>query len=572
MKFFILCVNVLTICIISALLIHQNTLVIIYVTFWNIKMGLIFSKQSQIQPQMIISYQELLNLMHPEMYISLSPNAHQQMYQMWLHSYVDFKNMVEHIVQQKLAMRPYHFNRMVDLIFMESQIDDPAFHERVIQAFHELDYNESAVEEKLRGLYQILNLEIQNQAQANHLLHHGVPHAYEVQNRFELNMSRFELLSSHDLFTRLMRQVVLFFVKNHDLIQIKIADYLTVEEHTAKICKERIFELLQIEETNPLAFCIEYVSQMIIVLGTTLIWGEGNFVHMDFSHLYLMFKKLSPTKETQHLPAKMKTWRDDMESLMILISICDKYPALLTHSTMIQANQESMGSFRNVANFLRRPLDLQRLFKATQFSTVFHSRKSSDYYFQAFMIAIVPHIAMQLEFYAKNKFMEAHRFYSFIDIARENSLNGRENFQRFHQDIIDSQIPEIFDDFFIKKMEKEIQFCTTLRADFSFFKGYFKLHYPQLLNAFDEEILENNIRFLNVLMNFFSSAKYEDKIRVIEELLMNMVMQQGFLITKTQKFSEGSERTLISRHPFSLYTPKRHSSVVSVESTTVCLK
>lgn len=522
---------------------------------FGISMGLSCSKQSSIYPQTKIYYHELINLIHPTMHNDLLDHTNQQMYLMWVYSYSDFKKMIYHIVENRIAIRPHHFNQMCMLMSMESQLDDPEFHERLSLMLQRPAYCESWVQDKLDELCLQLNEEIHQQSEKNHLLHHGLPHAFEVQNRFEIMMAKHHLLSGNESLMRLMRQLILFFVKNHDLIQVKIDEHASVEESTATICKNRICDVLQLDEQNPLTLLIDYLSKMMIVFGTTVIWGNQNSKHLDYAHLYLTFRGLVHQQQTENAPQ----WRKEIDVLMLLMGICDKYPAALTDATAVQCRQEDYGSFHNLSKFLKRPLLLQTLFVQ---SKAMHSKKATDYDFQAFLIAVIPHIAMQFEFYVKTQLVEAHRFYTFVELCRENFMRGEINFEWMKNEMLNYQIQTIFNTFFIQKLPQEILFCTTLRDDLAFCKRFLNLHYPQFVNIFDEKILENNIRFLEELQVFFSTAKMQDKDQVIEELLMNMVIQQGFLLKqKYRQVENNSQKTLVPQLTFTLYSPKRAGDI-----------
>lgn len=496
-------------------------------------------------------YDELLDTICPNLSKELSEESHHQLYRIHLYATNDYKNLLSKLKRKNLNIKGHHINAVFNLIKIEKHILTDAFISNLEKSCKLIDLNTTSFQAALKNLHQDLEQQIQIQAIENHLLHHSLTHAIEVQHRFELAIQNLNIWNEVDSFTQVIRFIVLFLVKYHDLIQIKNEFYSSIEEQTAIVCKQRLISLLNLEAHHPLTLFINYCSELFIIIGTTVIFGEQS-KHTDLSRLFLDFRNLTQVFEEPISSNLVQEWQKNLSSMLLLIGICDKYPAALLNDVEIY----EISKHQSIVGIEYKPRLIQKIFFEFLKKQTFFQTNSSQFYFQAFLIAVTPHIAMQFEFFAKKNPSIAHAFFSLISVCRDHLLYHNTNLSWLKTSLHQENIFNIFQEFFIHRIPQEITFCESLEDGFLVTKNHFRKHHPEALQYFNTSILKTNIRFLNALAQFFSESDRQTKFTIIEELIMNLVIQKGFIkiLLTTNKEDTISSRTTVTRNPRALFS------------------
>lgn len=511
-------------------------------------------------PHSKLSHHELIRLLSPDLEKELSEETLQELFRMSTHAYKDFKNLILDIKSKNLILKSHHFNQIFQLIGIERKIFNDDFFTQLAKSCEIIDLHQEEYLTGLQEIHEYFQGFIQTQSLQNDLLHHAHPHALEVEHRMNLLLLKLEMFSEKDSLNILIRQLILEMVKYHDLIQIKEEQYHSAEENTAIICKQHFCSLFHLEEPHPLYTFIDYLSQMTIVIGTTVIWGQSYPVHMDLSELFLQFREIALTSEPLELSPTAQICHQNLSAIVVLMGVIDKYPAALTEivdSQMQQTHSDLIGIQHYPRKIEKIYFDMLKKQPLLQFQT-------KEFHFQSCLIAIIPHIAMQLEFFKKKNPTQAHAFFSFIDMFRVLLKNGETSLNWLKESIGQKNIDCLFTEIFINQIPQEIIFCESLKGDLIFSKNYLKKNHPDAHLMIYEAALNLNIEFLKTLKEFFSNANFDNKLDIMMELIINLVIQKGFIleIQNKKESQTDSVRTHVSRTSFSMYSPTSAQSSI----------
>lgn len=507
-----------------------------------------------------LTYDELINLLEPDFDKKLSEEAHHELYFISTYAYHAYQNIILEIKNKNLQILPYHFNQIFHLIRLEKRIFSNIFFEQLKKSCELIDIHNIENQRLLNTMYHDFEEHIKNQSLQNHLLHHALPHALEVEHRLDVNLKKFNLLDEKDSFTQLIRHITLLMAKYHDLIQIQVEHYPTTEEHTASVLKKNLCQVFNIEAEHPLSLFINYLADLVIVTGTTIIREQSMMHQMDLSRLFLEFRDLTCIYHPFDFSEEVQNIHQSFGSIVLLMSIIDKYPAALietTHSQLQLSNHDCL-------EIREKPVKLKELFWGMMKQQMFMQKYSSAFYFQAFLIAIVPHIAMQFEFFAKKNPTEALSMLSFIDMCRENLIQNKNKLSWLKEPIAQRNILYFISEIFIKKIQQEIKFCKSLESGLDFAKTYFDKNHHLVLDGLYDTILQINIEFLKKLDLFFLQSEFQIRFKIMEELFLNLIIQKGFVIEMQMKkpVEMDSTRTNVNRFSSSLFIlPDNLSSV-----------
>lgn len=512
-----------------------------------------------------LTHDELIQILSSNLDKDLSEEAQHELFRISTHAYEDYKNLILDIKSKNLHLKSHHFNQIFQLIRMEKKIFNDDFFAQLKKSCEFIDIYQSEYQTGLQEIHESFQDFIQTQSLQNDLLHHAYPHALEVEHRMHLILQKLGICSERDGLNLLIRKLILEMVKYHDFIQIENEHYHSAEEHTAIICKQHFCSLFNLEEQHPLYIFIDYLSQKMIVMGTTVIWGQTHQEHMDLSRLFLQFRELTLTYAPLELSPTIHIWHQNLTTIMLIMGIIDKYPAALTEivdNQMRQSNYELMSIHHH-------PQKIKKLYFDMLKKQLFIPSQANEFYFQSFLIAVIPHIAMQLELFSKRNPSQAHAFFSFIDMCRELLMNGETPLDWLNESVKQYNIDFLFTEIFIKKIPQEISFCESLKNDLLFSKNHLKKIHPHAHAMIYDKTLSLNIEFLKTLNNIFSHPEFDGKLEIIIELVINLVIQKGFIIEIQNKKDTqmDSLRTHISRHSFSLYSPT--SAQASVQTTNL---
>lgn len=507
-----------------------------------------------------MTHHELIRLLSPDLDKELSEETLQELSRMSTYAYEDVKKLILDIRSKNLILKSHHLNQIFQLIGIERKIFNHAFFTQLTESCKKIDLHQEEYLADLKEIDEYFQAFIKIQSQQNDLLHHAHPHALEVEHRMHLLLQKLDMFSGKDSLNILIRQLILNMVKYHDLIQIKEEQYHSAEENTAILCKHHFCSIFHIEEPHPLSTFIDYLSQMIIVIGTTVIWGQSNTAHMDLSELFLQFREIALTYDPLELSPATQIWHQNLSTIVVLMGVIDKYPAAvpeIVDSQMQQTHSDLISTHHHPKKIEKIYFDMLKKQSLLQSHT-------KEFYFQSCLIAIIPHIAMQLEFFSKKNPSQAHAFFSFIDMCRELLMNGETLSNWLKESIGQQSIDYLFTEIFIKQIPQEIIFCESLKGDLIFSKNYLKKSHRDAHLLIDEATLNLNIEFLKTLKTFFSSANFDNKLEIIMELIINLVIQKGFILEIQNKKDTHADslRTQVSRHSFSMYSPKSAQSSV----------
>ena len=511
---------------------------------------------------------ELIHLLSPDLDKEFLEETHHELFRISIHAPEDYKNLILDIKSKNLNLEPHHINQIFQLIRIEKKIFHDAFFAKLKKSCELIDIHQSEYQTSLNDIHNYFQEYIQTQSLENDFLHHGYPHVLEVEHRMHLILQKLEIFSEKDCLNILIRQLILQMVKYHDLIQLPNDHYNSPEEHTAIICKQHLFSLFQLETNHPLYDFIDYLSQMIIVIGTTDIWGAARRQHMNLSRLFFQFRELTFTYEPLELSPATQIWYQNLSCVVLIMGIIDKYPAALTGIVEHQMQQTN----DDLTGLPNPPPKIKKLYCDMLKKQLFIQSHSSEFYFQSFLIAVVRHIAIQLELFSKKNPTQAHAFFSFIDMCRDLLIHGETLADWFKESIGQHHIDYLFTQIFIKKIPQEINFCESLKSDLLFSKNYLKRNFPHAHPIILDTTLNMNIEFLKTLEAFFSHADFDSKLEIIIELVINLVLQKGFILVLQNKKDTQIDSLRTNTHRYSLYSPTSTQKSVKTINLSHCTK
>ncbi len=409
----------------------------------------------------------------------------------------------------------------------------------------------------VKQLYQDKLQFIEAQANTVDLLHHTIPHAYEVRVRAMLAAKALRLFLDDEPTTIFLRKIIQFSIACHDFEQKKRGMHATVEQATAEYVMNWFIEGLDPAPPERIKNLIRYVVQHIIVLGTTMVYSPSQT--SDLSELAHVFEKsLQAAKIEIVSPSNIELVRQ-IKAMTLITGVCDKNPAAIYDVVFDKYCQQAINSLSSLKQFYPS-LELSRFFNSAYFIK-YYDHAPDEINGLTFFISIVPHMCMRAEMECDKQPEEARPFIEFIKLCQtqqKEATASSEDAQKqsfltfFEQECRKQNIYKRVQSLFFSKIQSEQQFCLSQSSGLkAVLENLQELEYVDLQKVSSEKpnFIEPEIPLIDAknlfgLAEFFSKeCDFAQKERLINELLMNILLQDGAIYERHRSFYESMPAT-----------------------------
>lgn len=392
------------------------------------------------------------------------------------------------------------------------------------------------IEAILRGIRLEKRPSLATTASLSHRSHHDLPHAMEIKNRTMHVCKQLNLLNSTSKRDRFLRNIIAFMIEFHDFIQSAKPPH---NELTTAV--EIMFWLkgaLNLAEHPAIEKLLTFIANQIIVLGTTMIFGGRETT--DLSELYLQIKEAALAAGCFPAGLPLTELGRIVEVITLIVGVCDKNPTAIREIANLQYSDSSTDSARIVrAHYSEHgvpsALVIERFFRGSTFLHYF----SDEHYLnvQRFLIIIVPHMSMCGELCSEENRVHAHTYTNFINECRKKMRRLPDAaFKEWYATEFDRQeMATVITKLFLNNIASEAAFSRKQIGGLTFVKNklteLLALMEPAIL--FEEDsfikpsVPEIDARNLEALKLFYDDLAAEDKVTLIQELLLVVILQAG---------------------------------------------
>lgn len=390
-------------------------------------------------------------------------------------------------------------------------------------------------------------------AEEHQLIHHDLPHALEIELRTMNMLQYLNLWQTDSLIDAFFRASIACMLRLHDHEQKNQNLGTSNEEITA----ERVIRWLNSALNLPgsesdderacatakeqaLQHMLQLMASRIIVCGTTMIYSPTRI--MDLSEL--LFTLDGTTEEASHFMAceSNQSLTQQINLTMILTGVNDKCPgaSLLNVLMHLRKNRSvhatpMLDTFFSSTQF-KAYYDMDRLrehYIAGNFSDEYNERRFFEVVNQqAFLLMIVPHVAMRTELQATT---DAGRttLRAFIQSCRSKALLDPELFKdAFEVAFTDHNLAHIMGGLFFGQIDREANFSRSLKG---WLTAMAEKYLPSLgitcqktiYALIDPHVPEKDAMHLRELKIFYDGLTEANKMIICQELMMTVVFQAG---------------------------------------------
>ncbi|MDP3704370.1 MAG: hypothetical protein Q8R24_00490 [Legionellaceae bacterium] len=458
---------------------------------------------------------------------------------------------------KKLFLKAHHFDTVIHHLDMQNKLEPNIISMLRIYLTTE-NPNIRSIIKTLRSSHLP---DIIEQAETAHLVHHTLKHASEMKKR-----AMRVITDDHGLFASeddpvdiFIRNIISVFIECHDYEQTNPGSCASVELATA----ERVTEWL----TTPphglrnlpieIAQLIHYIAGYIIPLGTTMVYSPIST--MDLSALYQLFETASVQADIPICDPSNAELIKKIQIAAIITGVCDKTPAAILNVVKRQTDCEETNSLAHLEQYQKlKPHHLEQhadkplmrvFFENTKHPfQAYYPHEEDRYNYQAFLLALIPKLGMQIEFsVAKSKEHDqregdpATTLGDFIKTCQGEHKNRDKNHKSdldfltdFELEFERNNIAHIVESLFFSedKINKEREFCLSqvdglLQAEHQII-DCLQSH----LIAWEQQIINptapmTDAENLEALYQFYLSLSVLEKKRFIQEIALNMILQAG---------------------------------------------
>lgn len=398
----------------------------------------------------------------------------------------------------------------------------------------------------------------------SHFIHHMLPHFFEVVSRTQHALDALNVLTSPEPVVELLRKMISLCVLHHDSIlktvesidaeKLITSKPLTSEEASAEHIASVLINALDIYDNEELKAFIHWLPNSIIVLGTTTVFyrsknSENTTGCMALSYLYFKFKDLG--KEAGYFLSNNPLVMDssavglsktklihDIETTMMIEGLMDRFHISSQTNTEREARMECMLDV--IRESTSRTL-LDEFLNASQFINPYQnaSNRGNQY---AFVSALITHICMQSELYAKQSPGDNNLFKQLLLEGKRKwraiNMSSKELRKWLTRKSVENNIHQLMATFFFndEKINEEVQFSQSQHEAVAFVAN--RLHqrgYSEYL--IDEHTPGIDAKNLITFKKFYDDLWAEHQSSLIVDLLLVIITQPGeFLLKQEQRY------------------------------------
>lgn len=361
---------------------------------------------------------------------------------------------------------------------------------------------------------------LREQSKDNLLLHHALQHALEIEMRVSLALRVLNIWQGDTPYERALREIISCIVFFHDYEQGQGSH--DNERMTANEVAGWLVDELGLPDDSPLIELIKLFNQRITEFGTTMLYSPK--APKDLLELLFLFQE---EKEDVYVPNPVAT--DAMSNdvlvnttnvISLLTGLFDKNPGACLHAVKDQL-EGPFATAPAISAMLGSDFLLPDL-------KDYYPGESFEVNQQAFLMMVVPHIAMRTEF-AKNEEMKV-RLFDFVQTCRQVSQHSPGEFDARFTELFESQdMVAVLDTIFFDRIEAEQAFCTSQEPGLTFMQQKLQqLGYSGELIKTDVPAID--AENLGILKDFYlgiSEDEPDKKINLCKSLLLAVIFQAG---------------------------------------------
>ncbi|MDX2346000.1 MAG: hypothetical protein QNK11_03905 [Legionella sp.] len=440
----------------------------------------------------------------------------------------NFKRKIAQKRASGINLESKHLNAVTTTIEWEEKLSENCLNElNLYLANKTIPYD---FDEKINNLSRQCGRDISARAEKSLLLHHALPHAFEVKER-TLNMIKalnvWQADTNRDKFLRELTGCIAFlhdYEQRNKSVMYESNEEATVEPVAAKLC-----EALGISEKKPIRQLIYYMSHQVIVPGTTFLVGKGMQAAMDLRELHLAAKESTQSQISSGNSRRLsnQVFIADLCMVTQAIGVNDKQPAAVLLNVRAQADNPAL---ETLALIKAHCSDVSRLCcffsekdkENTPWFTSYYPDEKLYINAQAFLMAMPPHLCMPSEFMSEGEPMRKD-YYRFLQVCRESYAASQSDFSIIFE--------QAFQNYNMEAVMQAVLFNHNRIAA----EKLFSATQIQILKLNDERFVDASVprtdmKNLDGLKAFYDASSKDEKTALLKELIMGVVLQAGQML------------------------------------------
>ncbi|MDF1827663.1 MAG: hypothetical protein P1U39_05240 [Legionellaceae bacterium] len=406
-------------------------------------------------------------------------------------------------------------------------------------------------------------------AEEHQLIHHDLPHALEIELR-TMNMLKYlNIWQTNSPIDAFFRASIACMLRLHDYEQKNQNLGTSNEEVTAERVMKWLHSALNLSSLDSddaracvsvkkqaLQHMLQLMASRIIVCGTTMIYSPTRI--LDLSEL--LFTLEGTTEQASNFMAceSNQNLIQQINLAMILTGVNDKCPGASLLNVLMHLRQKRsvhatpmLDTFFSSTQF-KAYYDMDRLrehYIAGNFSGEYSERRFFEVVNQqAFLLMIVPHVAMRTELQATT---DAGRttLRAFIQSCRSKALLDPALFKEVFDEVFaEHNLAHIMGGLFFGQIDREANFSRSLEGWLTAMAEKYLpslgVTCPKTIYALiDPRVPEKDAMHLHELKLFYDRLTEAHKMILCQELMMTVVFQAGVMTALDLDLIELSEET-----------------------------
>lgn len=434
-------------------------------------------------------------------------------------------------INDKISLKSHHIEKAFKIIQLERKLPHG-----VLNNLSALPVNFETI---IQGVSDKLALELLVLSKQNKQLHHGLPHALEVEKRTMCVLREEKIWQTDTVPDRFLRAVTACLVRLNDYVQKdKNNDN---EAKTAASVANALVRALCLEKNN-VEQIIQWMSYQIIVGGTLPLMSVSGA--MDLIDFQLELETIVPEPVNQ-LNRRLIV---EMKQVAKIVGENDKTPGAVLVNVLNQTRDKTLATLDLIKKHTDGSEILQVFFDAklkAYYSdnrlrrhctaddlTMFGSEKRffAAVNQQAFLTSIIPHLSMPPEYFQADD-INQNKLYRFIEVCRTaypksfaSGVFARVFNLAFEKYSIDSVIKEMFFDSYAMNRERV------------FLEGQMKLlrrresKAPRMGLSFASAKIPGVDSVNLQALQIFYAAHPSRQTALVKALMMAVVLQEGQIL------------------------------------------
>lgn len=376
-------------------------------------------------------------------------------------------------------------------------------------------------------------------ADMHQFAHHDLPHALEIEWRTMNALKYLGLWQTETRRDAFFRASIACMVRLHDHEQIH--QHLSPEEITAKRIITWLNSALNLPTDKTAVTClIQFMAYRIIVCGTTMIYSPTRI--MDLSELLFALEQLKHDKHSLPFSEFNRNLIQQMNLVMILTGINDKCPGASLLNVLEQLKQSRYAHEMPVLDTFFLSHEFKAYYDVDRLRDHYNLEGFADYddeyvFFkavnkQAFLLMIVPHIAMRPELLEPT---DANRtkLCSFINQCRSTLYSNPDAFKiAFEEAFVAYDVLDIMQSIFFEQINHEAGFIRSLEGWLTemaetYLPGTGTVCPNMIALLVDPRIPSTDALNVEALKDYYDALTPENKIILCQELMMTVILQAG---------------------------------------------